>query len=127
MIKACRQILLGAPFAIRAGPHIIAGLAGNDQLVPIRQEVLFQNLTECFFRAAWRRTVVVRQIEMGDSQIEGALDHFARVIEQVHLAEVVPKPKGDGRQFKTAVAYAVIDHFVVSVLSRLIHVITSIS
>ncbi|MPM99938.1 hypothetical protein SDC9_147133 [bioreactor metagenome] len=127
LIKARRQILFGSPFPVWSGPHIIAGLAGNDQFIPVRQEVFFQNLAECFLRTAWRRTVVVRQIEMGDPKIEGALDHFARIVEQIHLAEVMPKPKGNGRQFQTAVAYAVIDHFVVSVLCWLIHVITSTS
>src|SRR5580693_6621135 len=40
LVQAGQQVLAGAPFAVRAGPHVVAGLGRDDQLVAVGPEVL---------------------------------------------------------------------------------------
>ncbi len=77
LVEAGQQILARSPVAIRAGPHIVAGLGADDQFVAIGLEIEAQNLAEVAFRASRRRAVVVGQVEVGDAQVEGAAHHGA--------------------------------------------------
>ena len=64
------QRLAAAPFAIGAGPHPIAGLGRDDELVPVGPEVLAHHASKIGLGAAVGRTVVVGEIEMRDAAVE---------------------------------------------------------
>ena len=96
LVQARKQILARAPVAVGAVPHVVSGLGRDDQFVAIRAEIVVEDASEVFFRRTGRRPVVVRQIEVGDAEIEGAAQHGAAVFEGVHAAEVVPETEGDG-------------------------------
>jgi hypothetical protein len=91
LIQAGQQVLARPEVAVRTGPHVVTGLGGNDQLVAICRQVHLECAAECLFRRAVGRTVVIRQIEMGDSQVEGAPQHGAAVFQRIDAAEIVPQ------------------------------------
>ena len=90
LIEAGQQILARSQISIGAGPHVIAGFGGDDQLIAIGKEIFFQDLAESFFRRSVGRAVVIGEIEMRDAEIEGAAQHGAAIFEVIHAAEVVP-------------------------------------
>jgi len=49
-------------------------------------------------RRAEGRAVVVGKVEMGDAAVEGPADDGAPGLESIRAAEILPEPKGDGRQ-----------------------------
>ena len=73
------------------GPHQIAGLARDDQLVAVGAEVLCEQQAEGFLGGAGRRAIVVGQVEVGDAQVEGAAQDRAAGFQDVDAAEVVPE------------------------------------
>ena len=72
LVQRRDQVLAGAPLAVRAGPHVVAGLGGDDDLVAVGREVVGQDAAEVGLGAAGRRAVVVGQVEVGDAEVEGA-------------------------------------------------------
>ena len=40
LVEARKQVLARAPISVRTRPHVPAGFRGDDQLVPVRSEVL---------------------------------------------------------------------------------------
>src|ERR1019366_9379433 len=114
LIEAGEQILARSPVAVRAGPHIVAGLGGNDQLIAVGSEILAEEAAEILFGGAVGRAVIVGEVEVGDAEREGAAEHGAGVLEAVDAAEVVPETKGNGRQEETARTAAAIGHGVVA-------------
>ena len=67
-----RQEVLARPAAlpVRARPHVVARLGGEDQLVAVRAEVLREDRAEVALGAPVRRAVVVGQVEVGDAAVE---------------------------------------------------------
>ena len=114
LIEAGEQILAGAPIAVGAGPHIVAGLGGDDELIAVGGEVLAEEAAEILFGGAVGRAVIVGEVEVGDAEREGAAEHGAGVFEAVDAAEVVPETEGNGGQEETARAAAAIGHGVVA-------------
>src|SRR5205814_8722990 len=97
LIEAGQQIFSGAPDAVRPGPHVVAGLAGDHQLVAVPGQIRLQDPSEVFFGGAVRRAIVVRQVEMRDAQVEGAADYRAQGLERAVMTEVLPEAERDGR------------------------------
>ena len=115
LVEAGEHILARTPFPVGAGPHIIAGLGGNDEFIPVGGEIFAQQPTEGLLGRAGRGAVVIGQVEVGDAVIEGGAGNGAAVLEQVQAAEVVPPAERDGGQFQPAAAAAVVLHSIVPV------------
>jgi hypothetical protein len=97
LIEAGEQILARAPFAVGAGPHIVAGLSRDHELVAIGVEIRTEDTTEILFgRAVWR-AVIVGEVEMGDAPVEGATQNGALRLERVDAAEILPQPERNCR------------------------------
>ena len=91
---------------IGAGPHVPAGLGGDDQFVAMGGEVLRQDSAEVLLRRAEGRAVVVGKVEMGDAAVEGPANDRAPGFEGILAAEILPEPEGDGRQLQAGSAAA---------------------
>src|SRR5664280_1324805 len=72
LVEAGKQVLAGPPLAVRPGPHVIARLRRQHELVPVATEVGVENAAKVGLRGARRRTVVVSQVEVRDTEIERA-------------------------------------------------------
>ena len=117
LVQACEQVFARSPVAVRAEPHIVAGLGADNHLVAIGREVQAQNLAEVHLRAAVGRAVVVGQVKVRNAQIEGPAHHGAAILEAVRAAKVVPQPQGNGWQAHTAPARAAILHGVIALFA----------
>src|SRR5450756_1589405 len=90
LVEAGGQVLARAPVAIWSRPHVVAGLRGDDQLVPVAAQVRGENSTEVLLRGTVRRPVVVGQVEMGDPQVEGPANHRSLAVDRPIVSEVLP-------------------------------------
>ncbi len=116
LVEGGEEIFAGAPIAVGAGPHGVASFGGDDQFVAVRGEIEAEEFPEIFLGGTGRRAVVVGEIEMGDAEIEGAPDDGAAGGEHIDVAEIVPEPEGDEREFDaTAAAAAVQGRAVVAI------------
>ena len=98
LVEAGEDVLARtAALAVRARPHVPAGLAADDQLVAVGGEVLAQDPPEVDLGAAVRRAVVVGQVEVGDPEVEGGVDHRPLRRERRRVAEVVPEAEREER------------------------------
>jgi hypothetical protein len=95
LVEAREQVLPGAPLAVGPGPHEVAGLRGDDELVAVRAEIEVQEAAHRLLGGAGGRAVVVGEIEVGHAPVEGATHDGAPVLERVHAAEVVPEAERD--------------------------------
>ena len=77
LVEAREQILARPPLSVRAFPHVVAGLRRDHELVAVGPQVLAEQVAEVLFRRSVRRAVVVREIEMGDTEVERAADDCA--------------------------------------------------
>jgi len=93
LIEARQQVLARAELAVRARPHVIAGLGRDDQLVAVGPEVLGEDATEVVLGAAVGRSVVVGEVEVRDAEVERASQHGATVRQRAVVAEVLPQPE----------------------------------
>ena len=78
------------------------------------RQVHLQRAAKGLFRGTFGRPVVIRQIEMGDSQVKGAAQHGAAVFERIDAAEIVPQAERNRRQHDAGLAAAPVDHAVVT-------------
>src|SRR5215207_8817946 len=73
LVEAREQVLAGAAaLAVRAGPHVVARLRRDDELVAERAQVVTQEPAERLLRRPVRRPVVVREVEVRNSEIAGS-------------------------------------------------------
>ncbi len=93
LVQAGQQVLPGAVVAVGTRPHVVAGLGGDDQLVPVRPQVLAHDPAEIDLGRAVRRSVVICQVEVGDPEVEGAPDDRALVLDRLAVPEVLPQPE----------------------------------
>src|SRR5699024_9001314 len=100
--------------AVGAGPHVPAGLRRDDQLVPVGAEVLGEDRAEVALGRAVRRSVVVREVEVGHPEVEGPPQHRALGRERLAVPEVVPQTEGDRRQLQPGAAAPAVLHGVVA-------------
>ena len=110
LVEAGQQIFSGAPDPIRPGPHVVAGLTGNHQLVAVAGQVRLQDATEVFLGGAVGRSVVVGQVEMRDAQVEGPAEDRSLGLERAVMAEVLPQSERDGRQEQAAASGPPVRH-----------------
>ncbi len=117
LVQAGEHVLPSATaLAVRAGPHVVAGLAGDDDLVPVGGEVVGQVAPEVGLRGAVGRAVVVGQVEVGDAEVEGAAQDRPLAVEGDVVTEVVPQPEADRREVEAAAAGPAVGHRVVAVV-----------
>ncbi|CRM71698.1 hypothetical protein [Pseudomonas sp. 22 E 5] len=115
-----------ATLAVRAGPHVPAGFAGDDQLVAVVLEVFTQQTAEVDLGAAIRWAVVVGQVEVVDPQVECGAQQGALGVDRGAVAKVVPQPQGQCRQHQPTAAYAAVrDRFIAVFGSNVSHRILS--
>ncbi len=114
LVQAGDEVFARAEIAVRTGPHAVAGLGGDDQLVTVGAEILFEQQAERILGGAGHGTVVVGQVEVSDAQVEGAAGHGAGVLQPVDAAEVVPPAERDAGEFQSAAAHAGVWHAVIT-------------
>ena len=76
LVQARHQVFAGAPFAVGTGPHVIARLGGDEQLVAEGGEGLAHDHPERFLGRPVGRTVVVGEVEVDDAVVEGVMGHL---------------------------------------------------
>ena len=69
-------------------------------------KVFPQHRPEVLFRRSIGRAIVVREVKMSDSAVEGAADDGATGFKYVGPAEVLPEAERDGRQNQAGIAAA---------------------
>ena len=90
LIQAGYQILFAAPVAIRAGPHIITGLRGNDQFITIPSQSFCKDPSKIFLRTARYRSIIICQIKMCNAMVKCCVAHVLHIIKIPIGAEIVP-------------------------------------
>ena len=100
LIDRGNQVLARTTIAIRPGPHVIAGLARDDQLIAVGLPVRGKVLTKVGLGRAVGRAVVIREIEVGDTVIEGGTEHVALGDAVIGVSEVVPQAERDAGQLE---------------------------
>ena len=99
-----------AALAVGAGPHVVAGLARDDQLVAVGPEVAREGGAEVALGRAVGRAVVVREVEVRHAAVEGPAQGRLLALERHVVAEVVPEAEGDGRQVEPGAADPAVRH-----------------
>src|SRR5262249_17203924 len=118
LVERREEVLPGPPVAVRAGPHVVAGLRRDDELIAVRTEILPDDRAERLLRGAVRRPVVVGEVEVGDAEIEGAAEDRPARLERPVAAEVVPEAERDRGEKQAAPARPAGPHLVVRVVWR---------
>ena len=104
LIRARNQVLSAAEVAVGAGPHVIARLGRDDELIPIGAPVAVHEDAEVGLGLSVRRTVVVGQIKMGDSRVKGRAQDLLLHAQGRDVPEIVPQAEGEPRQHQAAVS-----------------------
>ena len=107
--RLASRYLRRAEIAVRAGPHVVAGLGRDHELVAEGREILLQQHAERLLGGAVGRPVVVGEVEVRDAEVEGAAHDRAAGLERPVAAEVLPEAERDGRQQQPAAAAAVVE------------------
>ena len=93
LVQAGQKVFSRPVITVRPGPHVVAGLAGDDQLVAMGVKIRLQDATKVRLGRAVRRAVVVGQVEVGDTAVERAPDDRPLGRERPIIAEVLPQPQ----------------------------------
>src|SRR5206468_2442210 len=120
LVETGQDIFAAAIFAIRSGPHAIAGLGRYDELVAMSGEVGPEDRAESFLGRSGRWAIIISEIEMGDAQIESATADGAGIVETRVFTKIVPKTEREHRQIEAASAAAAILHGLIAVGMRLV-------
>ena len=115
LVEAREQVLAAAEVAVGAGPHVVAGLGRDHELVAEGREVLLQQGAERLLGGAVGRAVVVGEVEVRDAEIERAAHDRAARLERTVASEVLPQAERDRRQQQPAAPAAVVGHAVVAI------------
>ncbi len=116
LIEAREQVLARAELAVRAGPHVVARLRRDHELVAVRPQILLHQAAEGLLAGAVRRAVVVREIEVRDAEVERAAHDRATRLERPIVAEGLPESERDAGQLEPAPAAAPVGHAVVAIV-----------
>ena len=92
LVEAREQVLARAPLAVRPGPHVVAGLRRDDELVAVRPQVVREDPAEVLLGRAGRRPVVVREVEVRDAEIERAAHDRALRVERPVWPKLCQRP-----------------------------------
>ena len=119
LVQARHQIFAAAPVAVRSRPHVVAGLARDEELVAIRSEILVHQSAHGLLGRAIHRSVIVSQVEVGNAMVESIMRNLATALVGVHTTEVVPESQTHLRQQHTRAPAALKLHpIIVAVLIR---------
>ena len=121
LVQAGNQVFPASPVAIGPFPHVVAGLGGNEQLVPVGTPVCIHMAAEIGFRGAGGRAVVVGQVKVRDSVVKGGAEHGLLDGKRRLVPEVVPQAEGQQGQHDPAVSAAAVLHGLITVLIRNVH------
>ena len=112
LVEACHEVLAGAPVAVGPGPHVVAGLRADEELVAVGTEVVIHEAAHRLLGRAVRRAVVVGEVEVCDAVVESVARDVAAALVGVHAAEVVPEAEADLGQEHAAVSAALVQALV---------------
>ncbi len=124
VVERGEQVLARGSDAVGAGPHVPAGLGGDDELVAqaarmfAHAKVFAERDAEVLFGGTVGRAVVVGEVEVGDAAVEGAANHGAAGLKDIRAAKVLPQAEGDGGQHEAGVAATAEDGVVIAGGSR---------
>ena len=121
LIAAGDEIFPGTPFSVGSVPHEESGFAGDDEFIAVRRQIRCHDATEIFFSGTGNRTVVVGEVEVGDSEVERGFHHGGAVFQHVDRAEVLPQTERDRRKQDAASAAAPVCHFRIAFFRCKIH------
>jgi len=113
LVETCQKVFARTPISVGSRPHSVARLGCDDQLVPVRSQVLSQCSAQCQFGGSRRWPVVVGEIEVGDPEVEGAERERTAVAVVAVGTEIVPVPQGQPRQSEPAASTAGVEVAVV--------------
>ena len=116
LVEAGEQVLARAPVAVGSGPHVVARLAGDDELVAVGRQVLGEDPAEVLLRRPVGRPVVVGQVEVGDAEVERAAQDGPARLQRPVAAEVLPQAERDRRELEAAAPTAPVGHRLIAVL-----------
>ncbi|MNE68979.1 hypothetical protein D3C80_1646720 [compost metagenome] len=85
-----KRLFRTAAVPVWAGPHFPASFGGDDQLIAVIGEILFQDMAEIHLGAAGRRTIIVGEVEMRDAEIESLEKNGALRFQRRGITEIVP-------------------------------------
>jgi len=78
LIEACQHVFAAAAtLPVRTGPHVVASLCREDQLIPVGSEIGGHDPAEALLGCAVLRAVVVGKIEVCDPAVEGVQQHLS--------------------------------------------------
>ncbi|MNL26599.1 hypothetical protein D3C87_1481310 [compost metagenome] len=113
------QIFAAAPFAIGTGPHVVARLGRDDHFIAVASKIRLQDFAEGSFGAAGWWAVIIGQIEVGNTEVEGAAANGLFGLVRCVVAEIVPQPERDRRQLQASLSAMIVFHGCISVFGRL--------
>ena len=113
LVERGHEVLARAPVAVGAGPHVVAGLGGDEHFVAVGLEVFLHEPAEGQFGGTVWGAVVVGQVEVGDAVVEGIAHDFAATGEIVFGTKVMPHAQGHlGQKDARAPATFILQHVV---------------
>ena len=89
---------------------MMSGFRGYDHFIPVSPEMVFHHFSEIFFGTSEWWPVIICQIEMGNTVIEGIFYNIQSVLITVHAPEIVPKAQRYKRQFNSAITTFTVIH-----------------
>ena len=110
LVERGEEVLAAAPFAVRAGPHVVAGLGGDEHLVAVGAERLVHESAEGLLGGAVHWAVVVGEVKDGDAVVEGTVGHGLGVVKGAYAAEIVPEAEAEGGHKDAALAASAVFH-----------------
>ena len=118
LVEAGHHVFPAAAVAVRARPHVVAGLGRDDQLVPRH---IADDLADDDFAVARRRAVIVGQVEVRHAVVECVVAALAASFLAAGAAEALPETKADLRQHQAAPPATAILHPVVTLRRKIGH------
>ena len=97
LVQAGQHVFARPEIPVGTWPHVPPCLGRDDQFVSIPGKILAQDASGVDFSRPERRTVVVREIEVGDSKVEGRVHDLSLRGQRFVVAEVMPEPQTDQR------------------------------
>ncbi|MPN48009.1 hypothetical protein SDC9_195613 [bioreactor metagenome] len=98
LVEARDQVLAAAVVAVGAGPHVVASLRGDDELVPVGVPVPIHVDAKVPLRLAVGRAVVVREVKVRHAAVKSGLAHALHGFVVVPRTKVMPEPQREQRQ-----------------------------
>ncbi len=107
LVERRDEVLAAAPLAVRAFPHAVTGFGRDKKLVAEGAEILVHEPSHGLLRRTRRHAVVIGEIEMGDTVVEGITGDGAAALIRGVGTEVMPETQTDLGKQHAAVAAAV--------------------